>query len=297
MSRRAAKPVPRAPASPYAVMLLGSLAFAVMATLAHALGARCDWRVVALARTGLALAFAVALAVAAGVRLALWRPPTLWLRSTAGSVGLLCTFYALPRLPVADVLTLTNMFPVWVALLSWPVLGERPPPRTWLLVGCGVLGVALVQQPHLAEGNFAVFAALAASLSTAVAMLGLHRLRGLDARAILVHFAAVSVLFCLGFLAFSGEVAPPPWEVPGLLMLLGVGLSATLGQLCLTRAFTAGPPTRVSVVGLSQVAFGAALDALVWGRAFDPVTLIGMVLVLAPTAWLLAQRGTEPPPE
>ena len=45
---------------------------------------------------------------AAGVRLVVFDPPTLWVRSLAGSFSLVCTFYAMTRLPVAEVLTLTR---------------------------------------------------------------------------------------------------------------------------------------------------------------------------------------------
>src|SRR5262249_26151552 len=172
----------------YLWMLLGSFSFAWMGTLTHVLGASCDWQVIALARTGLALVIGAALALAAGARLVWWRPGTLWIRSVAGSVSLVCTFFALTRLPVSDVLTLTNTFPLWVALLSWPLLGEAPTGRVWLAVACGVLGVALIQQPHFAAGNFASLLALASSLTTAVALLGLHRLKYIDVRAIVVHF-------------------------------------------------------------------------------------------------------------
>src|SRR5262249_3574504 len=101
-------------------MLLGSMAFAVMGTLAHALGSSCDWRIIALARSSLALVFGAVLALTAGVQLVFLRPRTLWMRSIAGSFSLVGTFFALTRLPVSDVLTLTNMFPIWVAVLSWP---------------------------------------------------------------------------------------------------------------------------------------------------------------------------------
>ena len=71
-------------------------------------------------------------------------------------------------------------------------------------------------------------------------------------------------------------------------MWLGVGVLATTGQLFLTKAFTAGHPAKVSVVGLSQVVLAMALDASVLGNSFACVTLLGIVLVVAPTAWLLA---------
>ncbi len=277
---------------PYLWMLSGSLSFALMATMAHALGPYCDWRVIALARTFLAMVFAAALALAAGEKLVFPGPRTLWVRSLAGSVSLVCTFFAFTQLPVSDVLTLTNMFPIWVALLSWPLLKEAPSRGVWLSVGSGVLGVALIQQPHLAEGNLATLIALFSSFFTAVAMLGLHRLNGLDVRAIVVHFSGVALLACLA--SFFWVDRPVRFENVlggwGLVLLLGVGVSATVGQLFLTKAFAAGPPAKVSVVGLTQIVFAMGLELLLGRDSFSPATLAGMALVVVPTAWLMTRR-------
>jgi hypothetical protein len=61
--------VTRESLSPYLSMLAGSMAFAVMSTLAHALGPFCDWQLIALARSSLAFLLAGVLALGAGVRL------------------------------------------------------------------------------------------------------------------------------------------------------------------------------------------------------------------------------------
>src|SRR5262249_5752935 len=98
-------------------MLCGSLAFAIMGTLAHELREHCHWPIIALARSALPLLIALILTRTAGVRLVLWKPAILWLRSIAGSVSMICTFFALTQLPVSDVFTLNNLFPIWVALL------------------------------------------------------------------------------------------------------------------------------------------------------------------------------------
>jgi drug/metabolite transporter (DMT)-like permease len=276
-------------------MLAGSFAFALMGALAHGLASSCDWQVIALARSFLALVLAATLAWVAGARLVFWRPRILWMRSLAGSISLVSTFFALTRLPVADVLTLTNMFPVWVALLSWPLLNEPPSGLVWLSIGVGVLGVVVLQQPHFAEGNFACLVALASSVSTAFAMIGLHRLQEIDPRAIVVHFSAVSSVFCLAafFLFGHGTATYALGSGRTLLMLLGVGVMATIGQLFLTKAFSAGSPARVSVVGLTQVVMAMALDVVLFGRAFQPATLLGVALVVAPSAWLMTQRPPE----
>jgi drug/metabolite transporter (DMT)-like permease len=83
------------------------------------------------------------------------------------------------------------------------------------------------------------------------------------------------------------------FNVVNLTMLVGVGLSATVGQLFLTKAFAAGPPARVSVVALSQVVFGLVFDVWLWQRQLEPITVLGIALVLVPTAWLLIRHRPE----
>jgi drug/metabolite transporter (DMT)-like permease len=287
------KPGHRESSLPYLWMLIGSLSFSIMGTLTHALGPRCDWQLIALVRSLICFSIALAWALSAGVKLVVWRPRTLWLRSLAGSVSLICSFYALTRLPVADSLTLSNIFPIWVALLSWPLLGEAPGKTAWAAIACGITGVVLIQQPHLADGNLACLVAIGASFATSLAMLGLHRLHMVDVRAVVVHFSGVAVLFCLGaFWIFDHGPWPYcPANGEAVPLLLGVGLAATFGQVLLTKAFTSGAPARVSVVALSQIVFAAIFDWLCFDRALAWLSLGGMALVIAPTAWLLLRSS------
>lgn len=290
---------------PYAWMLIAAAAFSAMAEFAKALAwqQQIDWRLIVLARSGLALMFAIALVRGIGARLVVWRPLSLWMRSLAGSVSMVCTFYALAdqHLPVSEVLTISNVFPVWVALLSWPMLGEVPGLPVWGAIVLGVCGVALVEQPHAIQGNVAAFVVLGGSVFTAVAMLGLHRLRQVDPRAIVAHFSGVATVVCAAMALAGGRdvIEQSYCDFRGATLLLGMGISATIGQVFLTKAFAAGPPAKVSVVALSQVPMVMALDMLFWGRRFDWVSLAGITLVVAPTAWLLLSQpaAAGPKPE
>jgi drug/metabolite transporter (DMT)-like permease len=155
----------------------------------------------------------------------------------------------------------------------------------------GVAGVALVEQPHFATGNFGVVTALAAAAFTAVAMLGLHSLSDLDPKAVVVHFSAVATVFCL--VAFL--VGPREYDVANvlepmiLLKLLGMGLTALVGQLFLTLAFAHGAPARVSVVGLTQIVFALIFGICLFNHHVDATTLVGTAFVIAPTAWILTR--------
>ena len=176
---------------PYLLMLCGAFAFSLMGIFTHAAARVFDWQVIALARSGTALVLALALATAAGTPLVFLRPRTLWIRSIAGSLSVLCNFFALAHMNVADALALTNMFPVWIAVLSWPVLGRVPGRDVWLSVGCAMAGVALMLKPT-GEGGLGTLLAATGSVTSAVALMGLHRLRHIAANAVVVHFSAVS---------------------------------------------------------------------------------------------------------
>lgn len=283
-------------------MLLGSFCFAWMAAAAHALRLHCDWQIIALARSTTPLVLGASLALLSGARLVLFAPRILWVRSIAGSISLVCTFFALTVLPPSHVFTLTSTYPLWVALLSWPLYRERPSRNVWLLIAGSIVGIALMelsaQQPDLVEPSasfprwIAILCTLIAAVSTAMAMLGLHRVRHIHPWAIVAHFSGVALLFSLATLLLgSHSAAPPiPLQTETLFLLLAVGLTATVGQLFLTKAFTAGPPAKVAIVNLMQVVFALLLDVLFWDRHFNALMLIGMALAMSPTAWLMATQ-------
>ena len=173
----------------YAYMLASSLSFAVMGALGHLAGERCDWQVVAVARSSVAFLLTLTLSLSSGVRLVLFKPSILWMRSLAGSVGVLFAFYALTHLPISTALTLSNTVPVWVTLLAWPVLGQRPSAPVWGAIALGLAGVVLIQRPESAGDRLACALALGNALSTSISMIGLNRLGGVDARAVVTHFS------------------------------------------------------------------------------------------------------------
>jgi drug/metabolite transporter (DMT)-like permease len=256
----------------------------------------CDWQTVSVFRAGLVALFAALLARSARVKLVWLRPGRLWVRSIAGSCSMVCAFYAFGHLNSEDVVTLSNTFPLWVAVLAWPLYGEAPGTRTVVAILVGVAGVALTQQPQLKAGNLGVFAALAAAWFSAVAMLGLNRLRDIDPRAVVVHFSAVATVFCGAAFLLTPRTEPLDrlLELGVLLKLLGIGVSATIGQVFLTLAFGHGAPAKVSVVGLMQIVFVMAMCVVAFDRTVNATALVGTALVIAPTAWLLTRpRSTS----
>ncbi len=271
-------------------MLVGAFAFAVMGAFTHALGSRCDWLVVAFVRSTFMFAATVLLARGASVKLVLFDPPTLWLRSTAGSISLMCNFYAMARLPIGDALTLINTYPLWIVLFSGILIRRAPGWAEVVGITCGLAGVAMIQQPNLEGNRLASGVALLSAISTSISMLGLHKLRSVDARAVVAHFAGVaSVVTGVCVFLRPGVSYANLDDLTTLAMLFALAVTGTVGQVCLTKAYAAGAPARVSAVGLSQVVFAVMLDVAIWQRQLTPAMLAGVALVVGPSAWLTAR--------
>ena len=317
--------MPRRTFLPYLWMLLGTFAFAVMAVLINELKEEVPWQWIALARSSLAMLFGAGLVLAAGAKFVFLKPGTLWMRSLAGSVSLLCGFYAMTHYDVSVVLTLTNMYPLWVAVLSWPLMGELPSTDTWIAAVVGVIGVAVLSfgtTPPVSSlgmaasevagtsswsATIAILAAIVSAMTSAIALIGLHKLHAIDSRAVVTHFSFVSTMGCVGAIVVVAFTQPSahPLGLPAsataatLLMLVCVGLAATAGQLFLTKAFTTGSPSRISVIGLAQTAITMLFQVILHGQQFSPITLAGMALIVAPTAWVLLRGravADEPDP-
>lgn len=277
-------------------MLVGSFAFAWMSLLGNAMGDRVAWQYVALARSGVALFFIGVLVWANRVRAVWFRPARLWTRSIAGSLSMLCAFYALARLPSSIVIPVCNTYPVWVAVLAWPMNGSVPSGRVWVAIAFAVCGVFLLRTPDgVPENPTALVAAIAAAVFSGVALLGLNRLKDVDSRAVVMHFSGVAVLFCLLAFVFFDDI-PGPTSIADpvtVALALGVGLSATVGQMFLTKAFRVGDPARVAVVGLTQVPIGLFFDVVVFGKSVGSQSLVGIAMIALPTAWVMVEGKTD----
>jgi drug/metabolite transporter (DMT)-like permease len=270
-------------------MLWASVAFAVMAAVSHWAGERCDWQLVAVSRASIAFFFSLVIARVSGVQLVIRGPKTLWVRSLAGSIGMTFNFYALAHLPVSDALTLMNTAPIWVTILLWFVFRQRPTTGIVIAVLTSVAGIALIQQPHFQSGKFACLMALCGAFCTSIAMLGLNRLRSIDPRAVVVHFSGVASLATVAFLALTNRKDYFA-QLNGnhvLIPLVLVGIAGVAGQIGMTLAFAKGQASRVSVIALSQILFGLVFDAIFWSRSVNAISLLGMVFVIVPAAWLI----------
>ena len=126
-----------------------------------------------------------------------------------------------------------------------------------------------------------------------IALIGLHKVKNVDPTAVVAHFSAVSTVVAFSIWATIPTTKMVETDSSSLFRLVLVGVTAMLGQMFLTKAFAAGRPARVSVVGLSQVAIATGYKWICEGRVPSALGLVGMSLVIGATIWVMLRNVEE----
>jgi len=270
-------------------MIFGGFAFATMGALTHALGQRIDWLVIAFFRMFLTFIFITSILLKDRKFPFILNNPLLWFRSIVGSVAMLATFYALTKLPISDVGVVTETRPIWVALLAGIILGESTKSKIWISIIISLAGIILIERPYFEERNYAIFAALLASVLGAVVMICLRILKEIESKRIVAHFsgtACIISLICL--LIFKDDIGSGiNFDFTTSIMLLGVGIFGTIGQLAMTKAFAIGEAPVVATAGFIKIGFSAVYDILIFNYVFQYSTILGIILILFSTILIL----------
>ncbi len=161
-------------------------------------------------------------------------------RSLAGTIGILCNFYAVDHLVLADASMLNKMSPFFAIIFSYFLLKEKVTPVQILAVLGAFAGSLLIIKPSfdfakvLPASIGLLGGIMAGSAYTCVRMLGK---RGVPGSFIVVFFSAFSCLATLPNLIFNYE----PMSLYQWAMLILAGVSASIGQFGITAAYRFAP--------------------------------------------------------
>ena len=203
---------------------------------------------------------------------------SLLLRATFGTLGVLCNFYAVDHLVLADASVLNKMSPFFAILFSYIILKEKISVRQGIIVLTAFLGSLLVIKPTFANMDLvpSVIGLLggmfAGAAYTYVRKLTTHGEKG---PMVVCFFSGFSCLVLLPFLIFDYH----PMSLGQLMVLLLAGLAAAGGQFTITAAYTYAPAREISVYDYSQIVFAAVLGFLVFGQVPDALSWIGYAII------------------
>ncbi|MSP41824.1 MAG: DMT family transporter [Alphaproteobacteria bacterium] len=258
-------------------VLLSALLFSLMGALAKSLGSRIDSMQVAFFRALFGFIFILPVVLRTGFRGLRTRQPLLHLwRGLVGGAAIMCSFYSMIHLPLADAAALSFTRVVFLAPLAVFFLNEKFDMRRLLTVSAGLAGVILMTSP---EGGFQ-FATLVALLSAALVagvVIFVKRLSAEDSPATLIFYSsAIAALMTAGPCLW---VWTPPtifeWLMLSVMALLGV-----LAQSCFIRGYAVGEATVLAPLEYTRLLFAALAGYLMFGDVPGVWAVAGAAMII-----------------
>jgi drug/metabolite transporter (DMT)-like permease len=203
-------------------------------------------------------------------------------------------FWAMARVPVAEMAAIGFLNPVIVLVLAAVLMGEGFGRGRVLAVAVALVGALVVLRPGLREVTPGHLSQLAATLCFAVSYIFAKRLSALAPASVVV--AVLSVTVAVGLMPIALWVWVPVSGVD-LAWLAGVAVLATLGHYTMTRAFQAAPMAVTQPVVFLQILWASLLGALVFDEAVDGFVILGGALIVAAVSvnsWAHARRDRVP---
>ena len=206
--------------------------------------------------------------------------PDYILRSLFGTLGIICNFYAVSHLNLADASMLNKMSPFFTLLFSMLILGETATLFQIACVAGAFVGSLFIIKP--AFGSMALFPSLVGlcggmAAGAAYTMLRKLRLAGEPGPMIILFFSVFSCVFCLPSMLLN--YAPMSGRPLGMLLL--AGLFASGGQFSITAAYSYAPANQISVYDYSMMIFSTLLGFFVLGQVPDALSFIGYFVICA----------------
>ncbi len=219
--------------------------------------------------------------------------PLLFLRSALGTVGVLCNFYAVDHLMIADASMLNKLSPFFTLICSAIFLKEKVGIKEMLIVAGAFAGSLFIIKPSFSNADLGtsligLLGGLGAgSAYTCVRALGK---RGEKGPIIVLFFSSFSCLVTLPYLIFLYS----PMTMEQLLILILAGLAAASGQFAVTAAYSFAPARKISVYDYSQIIFAALLGYFILNQSPDILSILGyFIIIMMAIIMFILQKGLE----
>lgn len=215
----------------------------------------------------------------------------LLLRSIFGTMGILCNYYAIDHLMLADASILNKLSPFFAILFSFILLKEKVHPFAAGCVITAFIGSLFIIKPGMGmfTTSLPAFIGLLGGLGAGIAytyvrILGTHGVKG---PFIVLFFSAFSCLVTLPYLIL--DFHPMSFAQFGCLLL--AGLFASGGQFTITAAYTYAPARDISIYDYSQIIFSTMLGFVFLGQIPDYLSFIGYgIIILSSLSMFLFQQ-------
>lgn len=212
------------------------------------------------------------------------RKDLLFMRGLVGSVTLVCVYYSITHLPLAEATVLQYLYPIFTALLALFFLKEH---IHWSLIVSIVLsfiGLLLVVRPTFLFGElaqdlsyFAVLVGILGAIGSSIAYVLVRKLNQTeDSSVIIFYFPLIALPFSL--ILLGNDFVMPSAYTCGLLVL--VGIFTQVGQIGLTKAMQTEAAGRATAFSYLQVVFATLFGWFFFQEIPDMWFVAGALFIL-----------------
>ncbi|MBQ5851977.1 MAG: DMT family transporter [Lachnospiraceae bacterium] len=204
--------------------------------------------------------------------------PDLFMRSLCGTIGLICNFYAIDRLNIADANILNKLSPFFAIIMSAVILKEKANKTEWFCVIVAFIGALCVIKPSFQMQSVYAMIGMLGGLGAGAAYTFVRKLgkNGVPGPVIVLCFSVFSCLVSVPFMIINFV----PMTLKQLILLLLAGISAACGQFSITKAYTKAPAREISVFDYTQVVFAALLGFLFLDQIPDQLSFLGYAIII-----------------
>ncbi len=204
-------------------------------------------------------------------------------RCAIGIVSMLCGFWALVHLPLAQAVALSYSTPMFVTIGAVIALGEVVRLRRWSAVVAGFIGVIVIVRPTAADFSSATLVALLAAALSGMVTISIKYLARTDPPDRIV------LLTTLLWVPLSLPAALTVWQWPDAGIwpwLILSGALGTGGHYCWTRALKMAEASALAPLSYLQLLVVGFLAWALFGESVDRYTVIGAAIVISASLYI-----------
>lgn len=217
----------------------------------------------------------------------------LLLRCLCGTIGIVCNFYAIDKISLADANILNKLSPFFAIIMSYFILKEKANRTEITCVVIAFIGAIFVVKPSFQMSFIYALIGVLGGLGAGMAYTFVRKLgkQGERGPVIVFAFSVFSSIFSLPFFVVQ-YTSMSLWQFVCLLLC---GVSAAGGQLCITAAYTKAPAKEISVFDYSQVVFAAILGFVFLHQVPDGISIVGDIIIISSAIykWIYINKRKE----
>lgn len=199
------------------------------------------------------------------------------MRGLTGTVALLTYFYTLQNIPLASAVTILYLSPIFTIIIAGIMLREAARPFQWIFFIISFIGVLMIKGFDHRVSAFDLIIGITAAVFSGLAYNFIRKLKDYDHPLIVVFY------FPMVTIPIVSIYAIPRWVMPNFiefLILIGIGLSTTAAQYCMTKAYQLEKAANISNFNYLGIIYAILIGFLIFNESIGILGFLGMTLII-----------------